>query len=493
MNAPAGETELKLWLRPGDAEAFRKLPRLGRARPHELELHTIYFDTPDFRLAGKGIALRVRAIGDGWVQTLKTEGERGGGLSRRLELETPVSGPLPDFSRLPAELLDRLILAKWRKALAPVYETRFHRTLWNLRTHDHGRVDVALDVGVVAAGEKSEPINEVELELVSGNVEALYTLAQTFMRGVLLVPFDASKAERGTRLARGEAGQPVGAVRLQLDAGMPVCAAFAGIARACLTQFQANLPGLLTAEDPEYLHQARVSIRRLRSAIGVFKKVCPLPQEEVGRIAELGRALGKARDWDVFVLETLPSLLESLPAAQKRLLVRRAHAARGKARESALSLLARPGTAADLLAMHHWMDHLEAAERRSALTRFAQRKLAKLHAAVLAGAAGFAEQPPEQRHLLRIRVKRLRYAIDYLGSLFGGHKKFAACFATLQDELGALNDANTALGFLKRLNHDGRLDSMVEQASHNLDERMQARIAETDGILQKFSHLEPPW
>jgi inorganic triphosphatase YgiF len=493
MTALSGEIELKLWLRPEDVEVFPRLPRLRHARPRELELRTIYFDTPDFDLAGRGIALRVRAIGNGWVQTLKTEGDRSGGLSRRMELESPVNAPLPDFSRLPAALVDRLVRGKWRSALAAAYETRFHRTAWNLRAADGSRVEVALDVGVIVAGEASEAINEVELELKSGNAEVLYMLAQTFMQQVLLVPFDASKAERGTRLARGETAHPLSAFGLELEAGLPVCAAFAGIARACLGQFQANLPGVLTDQDPEYLHQARVSVRRLRSAIGVFKKVCPPPQEEVARIADLGRALGAARDWDVFVLDTLPSLLEQAPAAQKILLVRRAHAARRKAREAALHLLGRPQTAADLLAMHRWLDRIETSRGGGGLTRFARKKLSRLHALVLAGAAGFAGQTPERRHLLRIRVKRLRYTIDYLGSLFGGHKKFAACFATLQDELGALNDINTALGFLKRLNHDGRLDTLVEQATGGLERHMQDRIMETDVTLQKFSRLQPPW
>lgn len=493
MTALSGETELKLWLRPEDIDVFRRLPRLRHKHPHELDLRTIYFDTPDFRLAGRGIALRVRAIGKLWVQTLKTEGARSGGLSSRLELETPVAGPVPDFSRLPAEVVDRLVPGKWRGGLVPVHETRFHRTAWSLRTPDHSRVEVALDVGEIAAGEKSEALNEVELELKSGKVDALYVLAQTFMQQVLLVPFDESKAERGTRLAQGGTSRPASAACLELDAGMPVCAAFAGIARACLSQFQANLPGLLTAEDPEYLHQARVAVRRLRSALGLFKKLCHPPEHEVARIAGLGRALGQARDWDVFVLETLPALLESLPTVPRTLLVRRAHAARRKAREDALQLLIRPQTAADLLAMHRWLDELEAARDKPGLSRFARAKLARLHAAVLAGAAGFKGQSPPQRHRLRIRVKRLRYALDYLGSLFGGHKKFAACFAALQDELGALNDANTALGFLNLLNQDGRLEALVEQYTISLNERMQGSIDETDATLRKFLRLQPPW
>jgi inorganic triphosphatase YgiF len=228
------ETELKLWLHSGDIEAFRALARLRRARPHQEPLRTIYFDTPDFKLASHGIALRVRRTGGCWVQTLKTEGERGGGLSKRLELESPVGKPMPDLSRLPAEVADRLIRKKWRAALVPVYETRFLRTAWNLRTPDGSRVEVALDRGKILAGKKSEALCEVELELKSGSVEALHALAQTFARRVLLIPFDASKAARGARLAVGKAYKPVGAVLPELERNMPACIAFAQIARACL-------------------------------------------------------------------------------------------------------------------------------------------------------------------------------------------------------------------------------------------------------------------
>lgn len=487
------ETELKLWLFPGDAEVFVSHPRLGRARPHRERLRTLYFDTPDFKLAGHGIALRVRRAGRRWVQTLKTEGEKSGGLSKRLELETAVGKPIPDFSRLPAEAADRLVKKKWRARLVPVYETRFLRTAWNLRAPDGSRVEVALDVGEIVAGKRSEALCEVELELKSGAANALYDLAQNFAQQILLIPFDASKAERGTRLAAGRPRKPAGAALPELDKDMPACAALARIARDCLAQLQANLPGLLTERDPEYLHQARVAVRRLRSSAGLFKKDCPPPAREMARIADLGRALGEARDWDVFVLDTLPRLGASLPAVQMTLLGRRARAARRKARAAALDMVRRPQAGVDLLAMHRWLNGLETSRSGPELGRFARAKLAGLHESVLAGAEGFAEQSPEQRHALRIRVKRMRYALDYLGGLFGGHRKFAACFAALQDELGEMNDANTALRLLAQLNPDGRLNGPAAQLGRNLEERLQSRMPETGQTLQAFSRLAPPW
>lgn len=487
------ETELKLWLCPEDIKTFRALPRFKRARPHREKLRSIYFDTPHSMLAKKGVALRVRAIGRRWVQTLKAEGERGGGLSTRLELETPVGKPAPDFSCLPEGAADKLVRKKWRAGLIPVYETRFQRTRWNLRMPDGSRVEVALDVGEITAGGQSEALCEVELELKSGAADALYALAGTLARHVLLIPFDASKAERGAQLAAGKTYQPASAILPRLGKSMPPCAAFAMIARACLAQLQANLPGLLQARDPEYLHQARVAVRRLRSAIGLFKRICPPPGEEAARMADFGRALGQARDWDVFVLETLPDLLEFTPAAQKNLLLRRAHAARKKAREAALNLVRQHQTGADLLALHRWLNGLEVMQGKPALIRFAGKKLARLHDSVLAASAGFAQQSPQQRHALRIRVKRLRYALDCLAGLFGGGKKFSAGFAAMQDELGALNDANTALRFLNLLNQDGRLDEPVVRAARTLDERMRKRIDTTIGMLRKFSRLRPFW
>ncbi len=489
----SSETELKLWLQEGDIEAFRSLPRLRRSRPRQARLRTLYFDTPDFALARHGIALRVRRIGRGWVQTLKTEGERSGGLSKRLELETAVDKPVPDFSRLPAETADRLIKKKWRARLAPVYETRFLRTAWNLRTPDGSRVEAALDVGEIVAGKKSEPLCEVELELKSGSAEALYVLAHTLAQQVLLVPFDASKAERGVRLAAGRPGKPAGALQARLHKSMPAGAGFAQIARACLAQLQANLPGLLQEKDPEYLHQARVAVRRLRSAARLFRNNCPLPAAEMARIAELGRALGAARDWDVFVLDTMPSLLEAVPPAEKTLLSGRAQAARRKARDAALGFVRRPQTGADLLALHHWLNMHPGAPGKPALVKLAARRIDRLHAAVLAAGEGFAEKTPQERHVLRIRVKRLRYALESLGSLFGGQKKFAASFAILQDELGALNDAVTVLGFLGRLNQDGRLGAMAAKLAESVEARMQERISEIEPTLQQFFRLAPPW
>ncbi|MDP1534650.1 MAG: CYTH domain-containing protein, partial [Rubrivivax sp.] len=90
------EIELKLALPPEQAAAFLKRMARRRSTPLQQDLVTRYFDTPDFALSEAGVALRVRRVDRRWLQTLKTEGERHGGLSHRVEYEMPVAGDAPD-------------------------------------------------------------------------------------------------------------------------------------------------------------------------------------------------------------------------------------------------------------------------------------------------------------------------------------------------------------------------------------------------------------
>ena len=91
-------------------------------------------------------------------------------------------------------------------------------------------------------------------------------------------------------------------------------AAFKTIAATLLTQIQANRQGVIEGRDPEYLHQMRVAVRRLRSLCGDYKKVLPkaVLHSFVADLRWLGRAMGPARDTDVFVTEIWPRLRAAL-------------------------------------------------------------------------------------------------------------------------------------------------------------------------------------
>ena len=192
----------------------------------------------------------------------------------------------------------------------------FSRTAWLLRGKGGAQIEVALDVGAVVAGERSQPICEIELELKSGQPDALFALALEWAAAFDCLPFDISKAERGVRLAHGVEAAPVKSVPLALDDGMGVEEGFAAIVQACLAQFQANLPGVLASGDIEYVHQARVALRRLRAALRLFRDACVLPPDLLESLRALAAALGPARDWDVLCSETLPAIAPHYPDAE---------------------------------------------------------------------------------------------------------------------------------------------------------------------------------
>ena len=508
------EIELKLTLPPQQVAAFLKRMARRRSVPVQQDLVTRYFDTPDFALSAQGVALRVRRVGRRWLQTLKTEGERQGGLSRRAEYEMPVSRGTPDWGRFPAEALEWVPEAL-RAQLIPVFETRFHRTAWLIKGREGAQIEVALDVGEVRAlkginaGERSQPICEIELELKSGQPDALFALALEWAGQFDCLPFDVSKAERGVRLAHGVANAPVKSVSLTLDGGMSVEDSFAAICQACLAQFQANLPGVLASDDIEYVHQARVSLRRLRAALRLYRRACVLPGDLMEGLRTLVAALGPARDWDVLCGETLAAIAPHHPdealwqrgidmLQARRAEVRAAmHEALAQARPGAWLLAVQRG-----LLLHGWRLSPSGGEvpdaqrfiQLSQLDRWARQALQRGHRPIARGARIFAQLQPLQRHALRIAIKRQRYAAEFFQTLFAGRRQtsYLAVMRDAQDSLGLANDAHIAFELMKTAQAEtGPMGEFV--LGWLAAKQAEAATGESAGLMRAFLELKTYW
>jgi len=195
----ADEIELKLALGVEAPDALRHHPRLADLTPKVTRLGNTYFDTPEGDLERARMALRLRRADDRLLQTLKTRGQGGGGLSTRGEWEWDVPGPGLDLSGLAAlpplaecdpGLLERLM---------PRFATDFMRETWWLEEKD-ATLELALDLGEVRAGGQTVAIRELELELKAGEAEALWALAETLADTIPMRPSDTSKAARGGAL-----------------------------------------------------------------------------------------------------------------------------------------------------------------------------------------------------------------------------------------------------------------------------------------------------
>lgn len=243
---------------------------------------------------------------------------------------------------------------------------------------------------------------------------------------------------------------PCKAAAPALDAAMSASQAFQAILRSALDQLENNRCGVAEGEDIEYVHQARVAIRRLRSALRLL--AAEVPEDAFaalsGELRWLGAKLGGARDWDVFAMETLPPLLQAHPASAELVLLRAAaerlrsrhRAAARKALQSARGSRLLQALA-DWVAAEGWRP--QASRRMDApAAPLAARLLSRRHQALKKRGRHLVKLPPLERHAARIAAKKLRYAAEFFLPLFpaASAKPFIKSLSALQDSLGLLND-----------------------------------------------------
>lgn len=271
---------------------------------------------------------------------------------------------------------------------------------------------------------------------------------------------------------------PLKAASPPLTADMTVSQAFQAVFASCLAQLEGNRAGVLRGEDIEYVHQMRVAIRRLRSALRLFSAVVPAEALEPlnDELWWLGSALGEARDWDVLVKETLPPHFAAFPAhTGLQELGKKAAALRLEKRDAARRAVRSPRCRrllADLknwIAAEGWREHGSSKQLNRSATPLAAKLLSRRHKVLRKRGKGLAKLPPPQRHRTRIAAKRLRYATEFFSSLFPGPagRDYAKSLTVLQDLLGTLNDAVVTHRLVAELGEEGTalLGDLVDLAA----------------------------
>jgi adenylate cyclase len=462
----SNEIELKLTLAESLHHHFLRLPILKRAVSRQShQLINLYYDTPQLDLRQRGIALRLRAKGKLWLQTVKCAGQAAGGLSVRPEWEIPYLGHF-DFSGIDHDKvrhwLDR---PKLRTRIAPIFETNFRRIAWQFEPTPDTRIELVLDRGWIAAAGQRLAISEIEIELLAGDPVQLFHLAHSLAERVALSPAPLSKADRGYRLFKQELVVPVKASAIALTATDDPAAAFGQIALACLDHLQQNHQGAITSDNPEYIHQMRVATRRIRAALRLFSPLLPANFAAAisNHLRELMDVLGQARDLDVLLTEIAAPVLQALPdeprlAALVGVITER----RFDRRQTAVDLLRSPRFGAHILAV---LDQLYqqlnttkvgAGETVATLADFASNRLQRLRQRVLKLARQARIDDPPTLHALRISIKRLRYALEFFAPLTSpkAMRRLLGHLISLQETLGQINDLANAGELLMGCAHD---------------------------------------
>ena len=218
---------------------------------------------------------------------------------------------------------------------------------------------------------------------------------------------------------------------------------FAPLFSAALAQVEVNARGVAQSEAPEFLHQLRVGLRRLRTVQRAFRDVIPRRSTKPLRRAlqEFKPALGTARDWDVFLANSAVPR-EIVPVARRK---------RAAAWRKARAALSKRAFAEFRLRARHWARATPCKD--SVSTDIAASALQRFHRKALEAARGVEWRNEKRRHALRIRIRRLRYACEFFAPFFPGthYAAYLKRVKALQDLLGELNDIAVARKLLKEM------------------------------------------
>jgi inorganic triphosphatase YgiF len=423
------------------------LPVPARAR----RLVETYYDTEAFTLAKQGMALVTARAGRGHKLRLNWDDTA---------LEVSTASPEPDLADLGPEWEVALRSSLQAAPLNPAFITEIKRI-----TRQTGEVEVRFESGFIKAGAEKLAIHEVELR---GPEEALYQTALDLADTSPLLMQAHSLAARGAQLAGGP--MPIVQKAGSGLTGEPsLDEAVLAISQSCIRQFIGNWPVFAEGDAVSAVHQMRVALRRLRSVLGLFHRAIPAPEFSAFRTEakRLANVMGEARNWDVFA-----ALVEQGPARAFpeepgfAALFAQCTEKRSAAHAGVRALLAAPETTRFVLTVEAFLArrgwrNVASAEALRELSEpalgFATATMARLHRKVAKRGKHMARLGEHERHLVRIELKKLRYAGDLFSGLFTAQSKvrgYNKIAARLQEDLGLLNDLATAKTLLREL--DGR-------------------------------------
>ncbi|MDX1653573.1 MAG: CHAD domain-containing protein [Candidatus Competibacteraceae bacterium] len=427
-------------------------PRLAGTKAIHQRILTRYYDSGDLDLERLGLRLAVRWREGHWCQSLE-EAQTGVILTEAL-----VEGPEPDRTKLTirgklARRLNRALDGKALVSHVQLEEERSRRVL-------EPDLEVTLSRQHIEAAGRRESL--IRLEITAARFGEVLALARQLARQAPLLQQEERGGERGFGWLTGRWPSFYKARPLALETDLDAEQAFGVIVASCLKQVRANLVAVLDGQ-PEGVHQLRVALRRLRAALKAFRPLIPKQASEtlVGEVRWISGLLGPCRDWDVFIEEGLKPIAGHFPQRRglKNLLDRARSLRGGHYRQLYQALTTSRYHLMILdwqvwLAERAWREYCTESQGKilAAPARdFALRVLKRAYRRVVEEGERFGELTVVERHDLRIRIKELRYALEFFSCLFDPKAagRMAKASSQLQDSLGILNDIAVAKRLLE--------------------------------------------
>jgi triphosphatase len=508
--APASsdrEIELKLLVPEGELDSLANAPIIAqhaRNRGIFRNFESAYFDTSDRQLHRNKIALRVRKSGKSFIQTLKRPASGYSALARH-EWEVTVPGLMPDLDSLPPEAREIGLDGLTNAALDVVFVTRFRRRIQTLDL-PAARLELAYDKGEITAGGRREAINEIELELKAGDAATLYDVALALLDSVSLRVGTLAKADRGYHLAYDPPAEGVRANKAMVEAHDIVVK----LLGECQQHMIANQAVVQAGRTPEGVHQMRVALRRMRTAISILQRRIGSPALALvaSEAKWLASTLGPVRNWDVLEVDTITGIERQCPDEKAFAALREGIGPRRSANYDHLREIFASQrynrfllTCGRTIERRAWRNDIASGSLgvlAQTADSFARETLDRLHRQALKGGSHFRRQEPEAQHRLRLKLKKLRYAAEFFRNVFAPKdaQRYLGRLAELQDSLGLANDAATTSGLLLELMENS--DSQALHRGAGLIAGWQARdkqvaSASLHKVWKRFKQSAPFW
>ncbi|MGE3076017.1 MAG: CHAD domain-containing protein [Dehalococcoidia bacterium] len=426
------------------------------------ELDDTYFDTAEWHLNRAGYTCRIRRKGDSAELTLKSRAEPTGAMRTRRELNEPLESGTFSPSSAPGSCGAIVRAVAGRFPVEEQFRLQTQREVFNLSDADGVIAEVAVDETSIPVGEdRPVRLSRVEVEVDPGAVDRARPFVEALVSENRLTEAGTSKFESAL-IATGKsvpaAPEPLGPTTPTPD--MTAGEVAYAVLRKQYAALRANEPGTRLGEDIEALHDMRVATRRLRAAMAAFRPVLtPRMQRFRDQMGWVASALGEVRDLDV-QLERMhewranfpPERAAALESVEDLLVTRRK-----TARKRMLTVL-------DSRRYERLCQSFASALKAGPPKSFAPGRAPILSIAPdmverrykrvrKQGDAIKKDSPPEAYHLLRIDAKKLRYALEFVGTGIYGKPavEFSSKVTAMQDVLGLHQDAYVAMDLLQEI------------------------------------------
>ncbi len=489
-----GNLTLELTLAPEDLPLLLRHPDCRAAsRRRPVSCSVIWHDTPDGLLEQSGRALAQLNPGGAWQVT------------RLVPLPGEIAPPGAPAIVLAEDDGRATLEAPMREACQPV-------AAFDGRERRLSPPDADVTIRVLEGQLRAVTATALVCRVILSGPGCVGVAAALAGQMRLAAPATGLAAEALALAHRVTGRRPLGAPLL--DEGLDVDRGFAVVVAHLAGVILHYAPHAQQDGGPEPVHQMRVALRRLRSAISLFRRAiaCPELDAVTLQLKALGEVLGPPRDWDVFTGGTGrkvglafpedPAVTLLLAAAERRRLAGyaalRAHLDSAAFRQIGIALA---GLALERPWRHVLPEDAEEAQRvaelrHSELRAYAARALRRRFARVVAPGADLQGMALPALHDIRLQAKRLRYAAEFFSPLFPGRqtRRFLRRMGALQERLGLINDGVVAQALMAELPGRGPGRAYAAGVVRGfVAARTGGGLRKLDRTWQRFLRAEPFW